>query len=120
MKTKDENSLGKNRISSDIQRLLSEIIRTKLSDPIFSEFITIKSVNYNGSIVFVNFNLGFDDSEETKNKELKAKKAFDKEAGYISGLLARSLRLRKAPEMRFEIDTLSSFERKMDEEFAKL
>jgi ribosome-binding factor A len=108
------HNFGKDRITEDAKRILNSIIREDLNDPLFDSFITIKDIKIpRGKGLFtIYFNAGFDDSEKTLEEEKKIKAALEKSAPFIRGKITRTLRLKKAPELRFEIDnTMRNAER---------
>ncbi|MDR2457716.1 MAG: 30S ribosome-binding factor RbfA [Clostridiales Family XIII bacterium] len=100
------HNFSKDRVTEDAKRIINSIIKEDLSDPLFDNFITIKDIKIpRGKGLFtIYFNAGFDNSDEVLELEKRIKAAFEKSTPFIRGKIARVLKLRKAPELRFEID----------------
>lgn len=94
-------------INKDIQRIINTVIKEDLNDAIFKEIITIKDVVGEGGFYKVYFNVGYDNSNTSKRKEKDVLIALTKASGYIRSRISKALKLKRAPELRFEIDTLS-------------
>ena len=88
------------RIEDQIQRILSDVIRTDLRDPRFSGvFITAVRVAKDLGVAWVYYSvLRADDEEEDLSK------AFDSAVGFLRSKLAKELTVRRVPELRFELD----------------
>lgn len=113
-------------LGGEIRRLISEMIaRGELKDlGLDSTMLSVSEVDVtrDGSYATVyvtafSYNPGKSVSEEER-KELLA--ALESEKGYIRGVIGRSIKIRRAPELIFKYDNSFEYGAKMDEIFAKL
>ena len=89
------------RIEDQIQRILSDVVRTELRDPRLSAaFITAVRVSRDLSVAWVYY------SELTADTETEQDlaPAFGSAMGFLRGRLAKQLTVRRVPELRFERD----------------
>ena len=88
------------RIEDQIQRILSDVIRSDLSDPRFAGvFITAVRVAKDLGVAWVYYSvLRADDDIEDQSD------AFASAAGFLRSKLAKELTVRRVPELRFELD----------------
>lgn len=88
------------RIEDQIQRILSDVIRTELRDPRLSGvFITAVRVAKDLGVAWVYYSvLRTDDEDEDLSK------VFVSAAGFLRSKLAKQLTIRRVPELRFELD----------------
>ena len=95
------------RVSSEIQRDLAELVRTEVEDPRLG-MVTIQEVRVSRALayarVFFTVLGGELGAAETAG-------VLNQAAGYLRRLLGRQLRMRTIPELRFEYD--ESIERGM-------
>jgi len=100
------------RIEDQIQRVLSDIVRAELRDPRLSGvFITAVRVSRDLSVAWVYFSVLTD--RPAAPDELSA--AFRSAMGFLRSRLAKSLTMRRVPELRFEYDDTVSQAAAMDQ-----
>lgn len=94
----------KERITSMVQKIISEAIGHKLSDPRIAPLTTVSRVKLTGdlSIATVYLTVAGDDVDERRTLT-----AIRHAGGYLQRVLAAELRVRQCPELRFEIDELA-------------
>jgi len=89
------------RVASEMQRVLNELLMTAVKDPRLAG-VSVTEVEVSGDLgvatVFYS-TLGVDHADE----EVEA--AFDKARGFLRSRVAQALDLRRAPELRFRLDT---------------
>jgi ribosome-binding factor A len=107
------------RIEDQIQRSLSEIIRTQVGDPrMKGVVITGVDVSRDLSVARVYFN-----SLDDKHDRAALEKAFASALGFLRAQLARQLTVRQVPELRARYDDTtersSAMERLINEAVAK-
>ena len=97
-----KNSIKNTRINGEVQKALSEILRSGLKDPRVHPMTSVTQVEVAPDLktcrVFVSV-LG---SEEERKETLKGLRSAE---GYIRRELARIVNLRNTPELRFQEDT---------------
>lgn len=95
------SSLKVEKLRQTILKEVSQIIQTELKDNKLG-FVTITDVRVTNDLsiatIYVNF-LGAEDREDAGLKTLNRSK------GFIRSMLAKKLTMRKAPDLKFEIDT---------------
>lgn len=98
------------RIEDQIQRILSDLVRSELRDPRLADvFITAVRVSRDLSVAWVYYSvlqLG-DDSPDRDE-------AFARAAGFLRSRLAKELTVRRVPDLRFAYDETVSQARHMD------
>jgi len=99
------------RIEDQIQRVLSDVLRTETRDPRLNNvIITGVRVSRDLSVAWVYYTvLQVDGEVEPLDK------AFDGALGFLRSRLAKDLTVRRVPELRFELDKTSSHAREMDQ-----
>ena len=107
------------RIEDQIQRSLSEIIRTQVGDPrMHGVVITGVDVSRDLSVAWVYFS-----SLDDKHDRAALEKAFDSALGFLRAQLAKQLTVRQVPELRARYDDTtersSAMERLINEAVAK-
>jgi ribosome-binding factor A len=107
------------RIEDQIQRILSEVLRTQVRDPrLDGAVITGVDVSRDLSVAWVHFNTlaGEHDRESLEQ-------AFESALGFLRAQLARQLTVRHVPELRMRYDDTpersSAMERLIDEAVAR-
>jgi ribosome-binding factor A len=98
------------RIEDQIQRLLSDLIRTEVRDPRLAKaVITAVRITRDLSVAWVYYTVLQSDGNAPS---LQA--AFESAGGFLRSRLARDLTLRRVPELRFELDASAEHGRAMD------
>lgn len=98
------------RIEDQIQRLLSDLIRTEVRDPrLGNAVITAVRVTRDLSVAWVYYTVLQSDGESPSLDD-----AFSSAGGFLRSRLARDLTLRRVPELRFERDSSAAHGRAMD------
>lgn len=98
------------RIEDQIQRSLSEIIRTQVGDPrLNGVVITGVDVSRDLSVAWVYFS-----SLDGKQDRATLEKAFDSALGFLRAQLARELTVRHVPELRARYDDTTERSSAMD------
>ncbi len=97
-----KNSIKNTRINMEVQRELSEIIRTEVKDPRLSSAMTsVVSVEVSPDLKYCKAFVSVLGNEET----LKAvEEGLNSAVGYIRRELARRVNLRNTPEIKFVLD----------------
>ncbi len=99
------------RIEDQIQRILSDVIRSDLRDPRFGGvFITAVRVSRDLSVAWVYYSV-MPAGSETEGLE----DAIGKALGFLRSRLAKELTVRRVPELRFELDETTSNALSMDQ-----
>jgi ribosome-binding factor A len=107
------------RIEDQIQRILSEVLRTQVRDPrLDGVMITGVDVSRDLGVAWVHFN-----TLDGKRDRETLEGAFDSALGFLRSQLARQLTVRNVPELRMRYDDTtergSAMERLIDEAVAK-
>ena len=87
------------RVSEQLQRALSEVIRDKLDDPRF-KLVTITEVKVTRDLGHAR--VFFSTLDDLDHKDLT--RALDRAGGFLRGELGRMLVLRVVPNLHFEYD----------------
>ena len=93
-----KNSIKNNRINGEVQRELSEIIRSGVKDPRISPMTSVVSVQVAPDLKTCKVYISVLGSPEEAQQTLKGLKSA---VGYIRAQLARNLNLRNTPELFF-------------------
>jgi len=93
-------SLRANRVSEQMKKELSDIIGRKLKDPRIG-FVTVTDVRVTGDLQQAKVYITVLGDEEQKKNTLKG---LAKAKGFIRSEIGQRIRLRKTPEIIFEID----------------
>jgi ribosome-binding factor A len=98
------------RIEDQIQRLLSDLIRTEVRDPrLGNAVITAVRVTRDLSVAWVYYTV-----LQSEGEPPSLDSAFASAGGFLRSRLAKDLTLRRVPELRFELDSSASHGRAMD------
>lgn len=91
------------RISSEVKKELSKILRDDLSDPRLSNeaMVSITDVEVTNDLSFADCYISVLGDEQNKEDVLDA---LDQAKGYIKILIGERMRLRSMPEFRFKLD----------------
>ena len=89
------------RISEEVKRELSQIIKDKLKDPRLSEMITVVKVDVTRDLSYAKAYISVLGNDEEKKSTIKALKSA---AGFIRKEVGNRIDLRHTPEFIFELD----------------
>lgn len=91
----------KERVASEVQHIVSDVILHRLSDPRIHATTTVTRVVMTGDLLLakVYVSLAGGDTEERKTLQ-----GLQHATGFIQRIVAEALNLRQAPALRFEID----------------
>lgn len=90
------------RVNSEIQKVLSEAIITRLADPALQQIITITGVSTTPDFAFCKVNVGV--LADTNLKKKKVLEKLTKASGFLKKELADNLKLRAIPKLSFVLD----------------
>ena len=97
-----KNSIKNTRINMEVQRELSEIIRTEVKDPRLSKAMTtVVAVEVSPDLKYCKAFISVLGTEEVCQSVLEGLKSA---VGYIRRELARRVNLRNTPELQFVLD----------------
>lgn len=97
-----KNSIKNTRINTEVQRELSEIIRTEIKDPrVASAMTSVVSAEVSPDLKYCRAHVSVLGDEETAKNALAGLKSA---VGYIRRELARRVNLRNTPEIIFVLD----------------
>ena len=97
-----KNSIKNTRINAEVQRELSEIIRTEVKDPrLAAAMVSVVSVEVTPDLKYCKAYISVLGDEEAGNATIEGLKSAE---GYIRRALAKSINLRNTPEIRFVMD----------------
>ena len=100
------------RIEDQIQRILSDVVRTDLRDPrLDGVFITAVRVSRDLGVAWVYYSVL--KTKAPQPEDLAT--AFRSALGFLRSRLAKELTIRRVPELRFELDDTVSNAAAMDE-----
>ncbi len=89
-----------NRVASELQRELSEIIR-ELKDPRVSKLLSIVKADVSGDLSFAKIYVSAIEGPDATKASVKG---LENAAGYLKRELGTRLKLRKMPELKFIAD----------------
>ena len=96
-----KNSIKNTRINNEVQRELSEIIRSEVKDPRIHPMTTVVSVEVTPDLKFCKAYISVLGSEEAGKETIKG---LTSAVGFIRKELARRINLRNTPEVTFILD----------------
>ena len=100
------------RIEDQIQRILSEVLRTGMRDPRLKDaYITAVRVSRDLGVAWVYYSVLRTDAAPAPDMDA----AFKSAVGFLRGRLAKELTIRRVPELRFERDETISNAAAMDD-----
>ncbi len=88
------------RVNDLIRGALSQILRSEVKDPRVN-LATISTVLVSGDLSHATVKVSVLGDDESRDEAVKA---LDKAKGFLRSRLASSVRLRKTPELHFELD----------------
>ena len=97
-----KNSIKNTRINGEVQKALSEILRSGLKDPRVHPMTSVTQVEVAPDLKTARVFVSVLGSEEERRETLKGLRSAE---GYIRRELARIVNLRNTPELRFQEDT---------------
>ena len=96
-----KNSIKNTRINAEVQRELSNIIRSEIKDPRIHPMTTVVAVDVTPDLKFCKVYISVLGDEESKTATLEGLKSA---RGHIRKLLAKTINLRNTPEISFIMD----------------
>lgn len=90
-----------NRISEEIKKEISNIIRDDLKDPRLPELLSVLSVNVTNDLRYAKVYVSIFGSEDEKKGAIAALKSA---AGFVRREVGKRVQLRYTPEIQFELD----------------
>ena len=96
-----KNSIKNTRINGEVQKALSEIIRSELKDPRIHPMTSVVLVQVTPDLKLCRAYISVLADEETAKETIKGLKSAE---GYIRTQLAKMVNLRNTPEVHFVLD----------------
>ena len=96
-----KNSIKNTRINMEVQRTLSETIRTEIKDPRIHPMTTVVSVDVTPDLKYCKAYVSVLGDEEAAKETVKGLKSA---VGYVRRELAHRINLRNTPEITFVLD----------------
>lgn len=96
-----KNSMKNMRINGEVQRELSNIIRSEVKDPRIAPMTSVVAVEVAPDLKTCKAYISVLGDEEAQNNTIKGLNSAE---GYIRHVLAKSINLRNTPEIRFILD----------------
>ncbi len=96
-----KNSIKNTRINGEVQRVLAEIIRNGIKDPLIAPLTSVVSVEVAPDLKTCKAWISVLGDEKAIADTLEGLKSAE---GYIKSKLAREINLRNTPEIRFVMD----------------
>ena len=97
-----KNSIKNTRINAEVQRELSEIIRTEVKDPrLAAAMVSVVSVEVTPDLKYCKAYISVLGDEKAQADTLKGLQSAE---GYIRRELAHTLNMRNTPEIKFVLD----------------
>ena len=99
------------RIEDQIQRILTEVLRTQVRDPRLDDVvITGVDVSRDLSVAWVHYN-----TLDGQGDRVTLEQAFDSALGFLRSQLASQLTVRNVPELRMRFDDTAEVGSKMEQ-----
>ena len=115
-----KNSVKNTRVNGEVQRVLAEVIRGEIKDPRISPWTSVVSVEVAPDLKSCKAWISVLGDEEARNATLEGLRSAE---GFIRRQLARTINLRKTPEITFVMDQSIEYgvnmSRKIDEVMAR-
>lgn len=99
-----------NRVGEQMKKELSEIISRKLKDPRIG-FVTVTDVEVTGDLQQATVYISVLGNDAAREQTLLG---LSKSKGFIRSEIGQRIRLRKTPELSFEIDTSVAYGNRID------
>lgn len=90
------------RLESDIERALSEILKREVKNPNI-DFLTITAVNLTNDLSYLT--IYYTTLKDAQDQRDQTQKALEKSSSFIRTALAKKIKIRKMPQLRFKYDT---------------
>lgn len=103
-------SLRANRVAEQMKKELGDIIGRKIKDPRVG-FVTVTDVHITGDLQQATVYISILGDEEQKDNTFKG---LEKAKGFIRSEIGQRIRLRKTPELFFEMDESISYGNKIE------
>jgi len=91
-----------NRISEEVKKEVSNIIRSELKDPRLPSMVSVVSANVTKDLRYAKIYVSVLGTDEEKKSAMQALKSA---SGFIRREVGRRVQLRYTPELHFELDT---------------
>lgn len=96
-----KNSIKNTRVNMEVQRELSEIIRTGIKDPRIHPMTSVVSVEVTPDLKYCKAYISVLGNEDAGKATIEGLKSAE---GYVRRELARRINLRNTPELKFILD----------------
>ena len=96
-----KNSVKNTRVNGEVMRVLAEVIRSEIKDPRINPMTSVVAVEVAPDLKTCKAWISVLGNEESQKDTLAGLKSAE---GYIRNQLARKIKLRNTPEIRFIID----------------
>ncbi len=106
------------RANSEIQRVLSQIIQTKLNDPRLSSFITVAEANVTPDFKFCKVKISLLGKDHEKADEVL--KILKKSEGFIKKELVKNVYMPQVPALTFVFDKSQQNVNRVEELLSKI
>lgn len=103
-------SITLDRLTTTVQRTLTELIQKEVKDPAVG-FITVTDVEITNDLSYATVYVSFLGSE---TREKAGMKALDRAKGFLRRELGRRVKMRKVPELIFKVDTSLKYGQHID------
>lgn len=103
-------TMRSNRVAEQMKKELSEIISRKLKDPRIG-FVTVTDVEVTGDLQQATVYISVLGEDSVKESTLLG---LSKSKGFIRSEIGQRIRLRKTPELSFEIDSSIAYGNRID------
>lgn len=100
-----------NRIEEEVKRALSKIIMTEVKDDRLSPLTSITSVEITPDLKFAKVFVSVTEDDKQRKKTLDA---LNHAASFIRTRLAKSINIRRTPQLTFELDTSVDYSMKIN------
>ena len=101
------------KVREEIKRRLSEVFEYEARDPRLRG-VTVMDVGLSGDLRYATVYVSLTDLSDEK-EELKTLDVLDKDRGFFRSELAKRLKLRHTPEIRFELDETEKRAQRIEE-----
>ena len=106
------------RLNSEFQREIYDILKNKVKDPEISEMFSILEVDTTNDLKYAKVYVSVFSTDEGKREATFA--AISRAAKQVRGELSRNMHIRTVPELTFILDNSSVYGQKIDEILSKI
>ncbi len=106
------------RLNSEFQREIYDILKNKVKDPEISEMFSILEVDTTNDLKYAKVYVSVFSTDEGKREATFA--AISRAAKQVRGELSRTMHIRTVPELTFILDNSSVYGQKIDEILSKI